>query len=65
MPNLRILFRGIRIAPVTTSEPRAADAARTAADTVPADHAVYLRDPHNMLRMDAATAEAYVAAMSA
>jgi hypothetical protein len=65
MPNLRILFRGIRTARVMDSEPRTADAAKTAADTDPADDAMYLRDPHNMLRMDAATAEAYVAAMSA
>lgn len=62
MPILRTLFRGIRPAPVMNSESRTAEAP-TAAE--PEDYGLYLRDPHRMLRMDAATAEAYVAAMSA
>jgi hypothetical protein len=62
MSILRTLFRGIRPAPAMSSQAPAAGAAP--ADE-PEDHVLYLRDPHRMLRMDAATAEAYVAAMSA
>lgn len=68
MPALRALFRLPR--------PAAASAPARSADEAPPEtpkvhvflregaEGLYLRDPHGMLKMDPATAEAYVAAMS-
>jgi hypothetical protein len=62
MPSLRTLFRAPRISPVTVPEPRTPDVAERAGEA--ADEGLYLRNPHGMLKMDSATADAYVAAMA-
>jgi hypothetical protein len=68
MPSLRTLFRTPRpaaetIAPAAAGETQQ-ETSRVQVFRVEAADELYLRNPHGMLRMDPATAEAYVAAMS-
>lgn len=68
MPTLRSLFRGPRPAAASAQPETAAEALpetpKVQVFLPEGAEGLYLRNPHGMLKMDPATAEAYVAAMS-
>jgi hypothetical protein len=68
MPTLRSLFRGTRPT-AASAQPETAAQAPTETPKVQVflpegAEGLYMRNPHGTLKMDPATAEAYVAAMS-
>jgi mRNA-degrading endonuclease toxin of MazEF toxin-antitoxin module len=68
MPSLRTLFRTPRAAAETIAPDTAGETLQETSKVqvfrVEAADELYLRNPHGMLRMDPATAEAYAAAMA-